>query len=471
MTIADMALVVKPDGTTVTTPATLVTHREWISLRTFIEYGTKWTLRVPSLEVELDMEAVAIDQELISVISTPAYWEGQVRVTGTYNGLAVAGKGFVEQYRGTQVQDFRRYLKNVSKAVLTGIHEALPMEPTWQQVRDLTLNADMESVLEGLQVDTFVNSIVKPIRSISDRQGKGWRSMALLVAGYAAGADPADLKLYISFPELLHTGSLIIDDIEDESELRRGGQCAHKAFGTATAINAGTAAYFLGEGITRDYPGLSDAERLRLYQLYFDCLRGAHVGQAMDIRGFEYMVPKAIEEKNFVPVWKALCCCHRLKSGLAAAICARTGAVLAHAPRHVEDAIGEYFMAIGLSFQIVDDVLNLRGFGNNLKTKAEDLLAGKVTAPVIKAFLLLTEAGDFEKRDWLWSQYGLSADKRDIGGMVSLIEECGSFKLCLEEAIQIVNDSWMLVDKALPDSYAKMCLRAFGWFVCQYRDY
>lgn len=65
---------------------------------------------------------------------------------------------------------------------------------------------------------------------------------------------------------------------QDNSLLRRGGPCAHITFGVATAINAGTAAYFLGEGITRNHP-LTEAQRLRVYELYFTCLRGSHVGQ------------------------------------------------------------------------------------------------------------------------------------------------------------------------------------------------
>jgi hypothetical protein len=65
---------------------------------------------------------------------------------------------------------------------------------------------------------------------------------------------------------------------QDNSLLRRGGPCAHITYGVATAINAGTAAYFLGEGITRNHP-LTEAQRLRVYELYFTCLRGSHVGQ------------------------------------------------------------------------------------------------------------------------------------------------------------------------------------------------
>ena len=57
---------------------------------------------------------------------------------------------------------------------------------------------------------------------------------------------------------------------------------------------------------------------------------------------------------------RTLCCCHRLKSGLPAAICARTGAVLGRATPAQEAALGDYFLKMGLAFQIIDDVINLK---------------------------------------------------------------------------------------------------------------
>ena len=174
-----------------------------------------------------------------------------------------------------------------------------------------------------------------------------------------SAGSPAGLERFTSFPEFLHTGSLIIDDIQDNSLLRRGGPCAHLEFGVATAINAGTAAYFLGEGITRDHP-LTAAQRLRVYELYFTCLRGSHVGQALDLHGLAHMVPACLESGDLAPVWEALLCCHRLKSGLPASVCARTGAVLGGATPAQEAALGDYFLALGLAFQLLDDVINLQ---------------------------------------------------------------------------------------------------------------
>jgi len=324
--------------------------------------------------------------------------------------------------------------------------------------------------MAGLPTDAFVEGLIRPVRAITDRQGKGWRSMGLLLASAVVGGSPAGLERFTSFPEFLHTGSLIIDDIQDNSLLRRGGPCAHLEFGVATAINAGTAAYFLGEGITRDHP-LTAAQRLRVYELYFTCLRGSHVGQALDLHGLAHMVPSCLESGDLAPVWEALLCCHRLKSGLPASVCARTGAVLGGATPAQEAALGDYFLALGLAFQLLDDVINLQGFGKSLKTKAEDLIEGKVTAPVIRALMALGAAGDAERQRWLWGQFGVSDGEREVGAMVDLIEATGAFETCIGEAHSMVDAAWLKVDAAVPDSFAKVCLRAFGWFVCKVRDY
>merc|ERR1712023_79741 len=98
-----------------------------------------------------------------------------------------------------------------------------------------------------------------------------------------------------------------------------------------------------------------------------------------------------LASNDFEPMWKTLLCCHWLKSGLPAAICASTGAVLGHATVAQEAALGDYFLSMGLAFQVIDDVINLKGFGKSLKTTAEDLVEGKITAPVIRCLMLLRE--------------------------------------------------------------------------------
>ena len=256
----------------------------------------------------------------------------------------MAGNGFVEQYYGSQNQDFRTMLQAVSDVVLRNVESVFLYNPTTEHMVSLVVSKEFAPMMSGLPKDVFVKQLlVTPVREITDRQGKGWRSMGLLLASSVVGGDPSKLERYTSFPEFYYTGSLIIDDIQDNWLLRRGGPCAHITHGVATAINAGTAAYFLGEGITRDHPNLTDQQRLRVYELYFTRLRGAHVGQAVDLNGVGHMMESCLSTNDFSPMWETLLCCHRLKSGLPASICARTGAVLGHASVEQEAALGSTF--------------------------------------------------------------------------------------------------------------------------------
>ena len=110
-TLVDKAILVDKVGRTSQADAELTQKGTWTSLETFIAYGNEWSLSIPEEGLELTMRAVVDSQELISVISTPAYWEGQVSVEGSRKGVPVRGNGFVEQYYGSQNQNFRTMLQ------------------------------------------------------------------------------------------------------------------------------------------------------------------------------------------------------------------------------------------------------------------------------------------------------------------------------------------------------------------------
>jgi geranylgeranyl pyrophosphate synthase len=129
-----------------------------------------------------------------------------------------------------------------------------------------------------------------------------------------------------------------------------------------------------------------------------------------------------------------------------------------------ENALVGLFEAYGLAFQIVDDVLNLRGFEGRLKNRGEDLVEGKITAPVAKAFGRL----DREGRAALWNI--LSAGSRDaaaVESVIALLEQCGALDDCLTEADAIVEKAWAAAAPLVADSHAKLMLRVFGWYVLQ----
>ena len=471
--LGKMAMVVAEDGsiTHFDDEATLETHRTWASLRTYVEYGTAWTLTVGSGDdaIVLELEADVDGQELVSIISEPAYWEGRVSVKGRdgSGGAAVSGVGFVEQYgAGGDMANFRSYLSAVSKVVFASVEATLPKAPNETQMNRLILDDEFAPYIKGISKKVFVESMIEPVRLITDRCGKGWRSMGLLLAAYAVGGSPERLKPFVAFPEFLHVGSLIIDDIEDDSDVRRKGPSCHKVYGVPTAINAGTAAYFLGEGLTRQVE-MTDPDRIELYRLYFNCLRGAHTGQALDMAGLQHLVPECIETGDFSPLEDNITITHRLKSGLPACTAARIGTLLGGGSAEQQAAMGDYFMALGLAFQIMDDVINLRGFQQGLKTHAEDLIEGKITVPVVKAYKKVSH----EDRVWLSKQMAVAGKQadRDVDAVLAKLEECDAIDDCITEAQHIVEEAWARIEPKLPNSYAKLVLRAFGWFVVAIR--
>jgi geranylgeranyl pyrophosphate synthase len=164
-----------------------------------------------------------------------------------------------------------------------------------------------------------------------------------------------------------------------------------------TAVNAGSAAYFLGEpSVMGD--DLPAEKKLRIYRLYFDAMRAGHAGQALDLKSATGLAARAVETGVSMELEARLLALHRLKTAVPAGMLARMGAILGGGSERQIEALGTFFEAVGLAFQIMDDVLNLRGFEGKLKEQGEDIRQGKLTLPVVKALGLLPR----QRREWLW---------------------------------------------------------------------
>ena len=150
------------------------------------------------------------------------------------------------------------------------------------------------------------------------------------------------------------------DDIQDNSEMRRGKKCVHLIYGEPLSINAGCACYFLGQEMLNQVE-CSDETKLRMYQIWIEALRGGHAGQGLDIHGSDHLMDEAVRTGDSKRVESSVHCIHRLKTAFPARCLAQMGAIYGGGSDEEVDAIGEFFEATGLAFQIIDDVLNLRG--------------------------------------------------------------------------------------------------------------
>jgi geranylgeranyl pyrophosphate synthase len=191
-------------------------------------------------------------------------------------------------------------------------------------------------------------------------------------------------------------------------------------------------------------------------------VRAAHAGQALDIDGLAPLMAGVVESGDGAMLERRVLGVHRLKSAAPAGALARMAAAIGGGSEAQASGLGRLFEAFGLAFQIIDDVLNLRGFDENRKNRGEDITAGKITAPIAKAMGRLSP----EDRARLWSIVeSQPRDRATIGEAVRLVDGCGALDACEADARQLVESAWTAIDPLIPDSQYKVRLRAFGWFV------
>jgi len=243
--------------------------------------------------------------------------------------------------------------------------------------------------------DTFPHSIHQAMRYSVFAGGKRLRPILCIEAGRLLGADAPSLLRIASALELVHTYSLIHDDLPalDNDDLRRGKPTCHCAFGESTAILTGDALLTLAYEVLAE-PGLSSAERqLRIvYELAraTGTREGMVAGQVLDLEATNHAVDASMLELI-----------HSAKTGAFLCAAVRCGAIFAGATENDLERITTYGRKIGLAFQIADDLLDVLGSSATLgKTAGKDDEQRKATYPALygieesrrKARLLVQEA-------------------------------------------------------------------------------
>lgn len=451
---------------------TFTEGRTWTSVRTFNTYPVEWRITAPSVGLDITLTSPFDDQEFVTLIAKPGFWEGRVSVAGTHRGKAVKGLAYIERNGFQTLSELDTFFKAVGKETRKAVQEVYPDVVDNDAAVRLIATPETAHYVEGVDFGVFKRGIIDPVRYISDMGGKSWRSYGALACMDVVGGDSRKFVRWLSMPEFMHVGSLIVDDIEDRSTKRRGVPCAHMIFGEPLSINAGTAAYFQGQQMLL-VPGLSAEKLNRVYDFYFSSLRAGHAGQALDIQGLDYLMDDVIERGDAALAESRILAIHRLKTAVPAASLARMGALVGGGSDEQIDAIGRYYESIGIAFQIMDDVLNLRGLysgkadrkeGAELKNLGEDITAGKVTIPVVKAIARLPK----EQMKAMWATIKTKPTERAVvDAIIAQLEECGAIDECVEHSERLVEDAYKRLDPVIPDSFSKLMLRAFGWFVTE----
>lgn len=311
--------------------------------------------------------------------------------------------------------------------------------------------------------------LYEPLRDYPDRGGRGLRPSLCIAMARALGGGYGETTLAAAVSiELCHNAALIHDDIQDDSELRRGQSTLHQRIGTPLALNAGDALLLMSVRPLLDHAAqLGPQLSLQLVdEMERMCIESAE-GQALDI-GWRRDNVLDIEAPDYLEmVLKKTC---YLSTILPLRVGARLGA---RGPVDL-DALTRLGFFMGAAFQIRDDMLNLVGdpvrYGKELHG---DILEGKRTLMLIH-LLQATAKKDPPTYQRLTTLLGRSRAQRDNPGLVAwvrgLMDEAGSIEHAHQIALGLAGAAqheWARLSAALPDSREKRFIDALTTWVVE----
>ena len=281
--------------------------------------------------------------------------------------------------------------------------------------------------------------------------GKMLRPALTLITAEAVGGTRESALKSAAAIELIHTFSLIHDDIMDQDDMSRGMPSVHKVWGDDVAILAGDTLFSKAfEMIINSKDTTPEQNNKTLATVADACVKICE-GQALDM-GFEERFD--VDEDEYMEmIFK--------KTGALIAAATKAGAIMGGASDDVVDVMYEYGRLIGLAFQIQDDYLDLASDEETLgKPIGSDIGKGKMTIIAIKGI-----ASDDSGRLLEILKDGENSQE-DIDEAIEILKECGAIEYARKLALDSVNQAKEILD-ILPDSSSKQVLLDIADFVLE----
>ena len=330
-----------------------------------------------------------------------------------------------------------------------------------------TLKADVDKYIFDFLPEhhdiSEIDLLYNMMRDYPSRAGKGLRPGLLMLFNRAyGGRDELALNTAAAL-ELFQNWIVIHDDIEDQSDLRRGQPALHIKYDMPLALNAGDAlAGKMWELLLRNREILGGAPALRVFgefmKMYAETTSGQHIELAwMHERRWD------LDENDYFNM------CHRKTAWYTVITPSWTGAMIAGADASLRDIMIDFGLDLGVAFQIQDDVLNLSGdidkYGKEI---GGDLWEGKRTLVIID---LLRKCSESEKKSVI-EILNKDRDKKtavEVESILAIIRKYG----CLDYAAAISqtlakkarNTFTGKIDGAIDPSYRKILLDLIDFIV------
>lgn len=279
-----------------------------------------------------------------------------------------------------------------------------------------------------------------------EAQGKRIRPLLVLLSTVAAGGDWHAALPAAAAVELIHNFSLIHDDIQDRSELRRGRQTVWVKWGVAQAINAGDLMFTLAHLSLLDLAKTQPPEAVvKASQVLHETCISLTKGQFLDLYN---------ENEPSMPIdsyWPMV-------GGKTAALLAASlelGAIVAQVDAERREAFRRFGYQLGLAFQMLDDLLGIWGdAGETGKSTESDLVSGKKTLPVLYG---LRQGGQFAQR-WMSGPIQAAEVPEAAGWLV----EDGARAYTQREADRLTKEALQSLDESVVERQAGEALRSLA---------
>jgi octaprenyl-diphosphate synthase len=210
--------------------------------------------------------------------------------------------------------------------------------------------------------------------------GKRLRPMLVLLAAKSLGYEGEDHAKLAAVIELIHTSTLLHDDVVDESSMRRGRETANELFGNQASVLVGDFLY------SRSFQMMVEVDNMKVLNILADTTNEVAAGEVLQLMNIND--PK-VSEKAYYQVIER-------KTAILFAAATQLGAVLCGASAQIEKGLRQYGLQLGIAFQLIDDALDYAADAEEMgKNVGDDLAEGKPTLPLIYA---LTQSNEEQQK-------------------------------------------------------------------------
>jgi geranylgeranyl pyrophosphate synthase len=419
----------------------------WQSLRTLNIYPLGWTLKIPELDLTLELEELTkVELPVFGPIG--GVLEVLYKVNGKVGGKQTEGLCWAETL-GEYFQG-NRFWSGQKTCVNTEIEEITPRHPTPEWLKKIAGPAKWERDL-NIVSETFT----KPLWDLLDRGGKRWRPLWMCLCCDAVGGNSEKFRNLLPIPELFHAGSLIVDDIEDQSKERRGEVSLHIEYGIPIALNAANSLYYIPLILLEENKHLTTQQRYLLYKLVASVGRRAHLGQAADIYlGSEYLNLKDFV-KNYAQVKQSILQTYADKTGVQARALAEIGGIIGKGSDLQIKALSDYSEIVDMTFQLIDDIMGLES--RQKGERGVDISQGKLRLITLEA-IVRSSPSDRRRLTQILSQR--TQDQKLIEEAITIIKKSKAINIARQEFEKLIDEYWNKLSPLIEESDYKVMLRA-----------